>query len=383
MPKTSFPDPAKTPAKHPPAEEPSAGNQPAKKSTVGESIEGKPPREKFTGKPPLTGAPARITQISLQDVYYIYKGKSVDVVALRGFTGTFRPGEITVVMGPSGCGKTTLLNVVAGILTPSSGEVRYGDALVANFSARQLAAIRRSQVGYVFQTRNLLSHLTVAENLRFTLHLNGITGTTATARLQELGNALDLQGFLKHKPHELSGGQRQKAALAVVMAPDPAVLLADEPTGDLDATSRDEVIRLFAQVRARDPARIIVIVTHDPAVLRVADRALFMEDGKPRTTMAGPELDTWLGTADGTDGGLGDGTTASTGPPTTPAGAESLLGFPPGLERPTSAQERVAQLDAVLARVSELESWIHKERNKLRVGALGRLNMPKSSPHEE
>ena len=198
---------------------------------------------------------------------------------LRGVDLDVRAGEFLALLGRSGSGKSTLLNLIGGIDRPDAGDIRIADARVTALSERERTLFRRRHIGFVFQFYNLLPTLTVEENLLLPLELNGRTGTAATdavARLlEEVGLADRAQAF----PDRLSGGEQQRIAVARALVHDPALVLADEPTGTLDAETGRAVLELFDRLlRAR--GKTLVIVTHSKAVTRIADRVLTLEDGR-------------------------------------------------------------------------------------------------------
>jgi putative ABC transport system ATP-binding protein len=195
------------------------------------------------------------------------KGIDLDVV----------PGETVAVMGPSGCGKSTLLHLLGGLDRPSAGEIRLADARLDQLGEHSLARVRRTSIGFVFQAFHLVEELTAAENVELPALLAGRSPRAARTRAQELLEQVGLHDRARHLPSALSGGQRQRVAIARALSNEPRVVLADEPTGNLDSASTLEVLRLLEQLRAG--GQTLVIVTHDERVAATADRLISMRDG--------------------------------------------------------------------------------------------------------
>ena len=199
------------------------------------------------------------------------------VDALRGVTVGFRPGTFTAIMGPSGSGKSTLMHILAGLDRPTSGWVEIAGTRLDTLDDRELTLLRRRQVGFIFQSFNLLPVLTAEENVLLPLR---IAGRTADPQwLETLITTIGLADRRTHRPSELSGGQQQRVAVARALITRPAVLFADEPTGNLDSVSSRDVLALLR--RAVDTfGQTIVMVTHDPTAAAIADRVLFLADGR-------------------------------------------------------------------------------------------------------
>ncbi len=198
--------------------------------------------------------------------------------AVREVNLNLAPGEYTVVMGPSGCGKSTLLHLLGGLERPTSGEVFLGGRRLDTQSESQLAVLRRRQIGFVFQFFNLIGNLTAADNVELPALLAGVEPGEARRRRGELFQALGLTGKENVVPARLSGGEQQRAALARALVNRPALLLADEPTGNLDTQNAREVLRLIKESHREGQG--VLMVTHDPRVASAADRVLFMRDGQ-------------------------------------------------------------------------------------------------------
>jgi putative ABC transport system ATP-binding protein len=206
-----------------------------------------------------------------------YSAGGVDVLALRGIDLALAEGEFVAVMGPSGCGKSTLLNLLGGLDRPSAGQVVVRDKRIDQLSETRLAELRRREIGFVFQFFNLVPSLTVAENIELPALLAGASRSDAKARREELLGSVGLAGKSEFGPAQLSGGEQQRVALARALVNRPTVLLADEPTGNLDTASAREVLELLG--RARAEGQTLLLVTHDPRVAAAADRIVLLRDG--------------------------------------------------------------------------------------------------------
>jgi len=198
--------------------------------------------------------------------------------ALREASLSVRPGEVLLMMGPSGSGKTTLLSIMGAILRPTTGRVIIGGVDVASLPERHLPGVRLRHLGFVFQGFNLFPALTVAENVAIALDIRGERGPGADARVAEALAAVDLSEKADTLPRDLSGGQKQRVAIARALVGQPSIVLADEPTASLDATSGRRVMDLLRTLATRD-GRAVVIVTHDQRTFEYADRAVHIDDG--------------------------------------------------------------------------------------------------------
>jgi len=192
---------------------------------------------------------------------------------------TLNNGELVAVQGPSGCGKTTLLNLVGGIDRPTAGRIEVDGTNIVDYSPADLVRYRRNQVGFVFQFFNLVPTLTAEENIQLPMRLAGKSGSERDARAKELLKLIGLEKRGLHFPDELSGGEQQRIAIATALANDPSLLLADEPTGELDTKTGHEVLELFRCLND-DFKKTILVVTHDQRVANIAHRILQIEDGK-------------------------------------------------------------------------------------------------------
>jgi ABC-type lipoprotein export system ATPase subunit len=211
-------------------------------------------------------------------LYHIYRGAAVETVALRGARLALAAGSWTSVVGPSGSGKSTLLHVLAGLLQPSGGSVRLDGEDLTRLSAPERARRRRRDIGVVLQRDNLHPLLDLEGNVALPLRLDGRPPREVRARVEGLLKEVGLADRRRHRPAQLSGGEAQRAAVAVALAPLPRVLLADEPTGELDEASATGVLDLLEAHRGREGSAILT-VTHNPRVAERADRRLAMRDG--------------------------------------------------------------------------------------------------------
>ena len=230
---------------------------------------------------PTDGAPAYIVCSGL---FKIYKAAGLEVVALRGLELNVLAGEIIAIVGASGSGKSTLLNILAGYDAPSAGTARVGGYDLLNMTGSEVVEYRRHEVGFIWQetSRNLFPYLSSAENVELPMVLTGVSATERSERAEMLLGMVGLEHRLHHKPAQLSGGEQQRVAIAVSLANDPPLLLADEPTGELDDLTGQEILDLFNDVN-QELGTTIVIVTHDPAVATSVGRAITIRDGRTST----------------------------------------------------------------------------------------------------
>ena len=215
------------------------------------------------------------------DLYKIFKVADIEVMALQGLDLTVRQGELVGVVGASGSGKTTLMNVLGGLTRPSAGRVIVDGQNLLKHSTRELTAYRQVEVGFVWQqaSRNLIPYLSALDNIKLPMTLAGRAGRDIDLRARALMDMVGLADRFDHKPAQLSGGEQQRVAIAVALANEPKLLLADEPTGDLDSVTSDQVYDLFQRLN-RELGLTICIVSHDPLIARHVGRVVAIRDGK-------------------------------------------------------------------------------------------------------
>ncbi len=217
--------------------------------------------------------------IEARDLAKTYRLGQVDVQALRGVDADVAAGEYIAITGPSGSGKSTLMHILGCLDSPTAGTYRLDGEDVSALSGKRLAQVRNRKVGFVFQTFNLMPRLTVEENVALPLkYRGGVTRGERRARALKLLERLGLSPRVGHRPDELSGGERQRVAIARALVGEPAILMADEPTGNLDSQAGSEVLKTFAELHAA--GHTIVLVTHDPGVAARAQRVIHMSDGR-------------------------------------------------------------------------------------------------------
>ena len=216
--------------------------------------------------------------LKMEKVSKNYQHRGQVVKALDGATVQIVKGDFVSVVGPSGSGKSTLLLMLGGMLSPSSGRVLLKDESIYDLTSDGRARLRKENIGFVFQTFNLVPYLTALENVQIPIYLAGGDEETQEERATALLQRVGLEDRVDHKPTELSVGQQQRVALARMLANDPAIILADEPTGNLDPETADQVIRFFEEFN--DEGRIVVMVTHDPRAAARAKRTLKLAEGR-------------------------------------------------------------------------------------------------------
>ena len=216
--------------------------------------------------------------VEVRDLIKIYKSGSLEVQALRGLSVNVMRGEMVALIGPSGSGKSTLLNIIGGLDKATAGSIMVMDADLSKFTNTQLVEFRRRTVGHVFQNANLIPTLTAAENIELPMAALGISKHMRERRVEELIGVVGLKDRMEHKPSELSGGEQQRIALASALANDPPLLLADEPTGELDTENAMIVVNYLGKIN-KELGKTVIMVTHDPRVARAATRILRIQDG--------------------------------------------------------------------------------------------------------
>ena len=227
-----------------------------------------------------SAAPSRDDDLMIdaRDVVRTYDTGRVQVRALRGVTLPVRRGEMVAIMGPSGCGKTTLLNCLSGLDDIDEGSVLIDGADLSALGDARRTEFRARRMGFIFQLYNLLPVLSAIENVELPLLVSGISAREARGKAERSLEQVHLMDWAKHKPAELSGGQRQRVTIARALVNDPAIVWADEPTGDLDSTNAGEILDLMVDLNAR-VGQTFVIVTHDPNIANRTHRIVFMTDG--------------------------------------------------------------------------------------------------------
>lgn len=238
------------------------------------------------------------TIVRTKEVRKVYQMGKVEVEALRGINLEVRAGEYLSIMGPSGSGKTTLFNMIGALDKPSAGRVYINDVDVAQLDAFELAWLRCRMIGYIFQTFNIIPVMTALENVTLPMIFAGMTTDESRDKGVELLKRVGLGDRLSHKPFELSGGQQQRVAVARAMANDPSLLLADEPTGNLDIQTGTEIIELMKQMNEEDGVTIIS-ATHDHKMLSASDRIVWIADGRIDRIEARGDIKIELGTIEG------------------------------------------------------------------------------------
>jgi putative ABC transport system ATP-binding protein len=219
------------------------------------------------------------SMVQVRNVTKVYERGAQKVEVLHGLTLDIPQGDFVALMGPSGSGKTTLLNLIGGLDQPSSGEILVGGSRIDKLSSGQLAQWRANNVGFVFQFYNLMPVLTAEGNVELPLLLTKLNSAQRKKNVAVALNVVGLADRAKHKPKELSGGQEQRVAIARALVSDPQLLVCDEPTGDLDRKTADEILGLL-QVLNREHGKTIVMVTHDPKAAEFARRTLHLEKGQ-------------------------------------------------------------------------------------------------------
>ena len=217
--------------------------------------------------------------VRVTDVTKVFKLGKIDVQALKGVDLEIAKGDYISIMGPSGSGKSTLFNMIGGLDKPTAGKVFIDEVDIAQLDAYELAWLRCRKIGYIFQTFNIIQVMTALENVTLPMIFAGLNNDAAVEKGMELLDLVGLGDRFSHKPFELSGGQQQRVAVARALANDPAIILADEPTGNLDLTTGEEIIAMLKRL-SQDRGVTVISATHDFKMLNVSDRVIWIRDGR-------------------------------------------------------------------------------------------------------
>jgi putative ABC transport system ATP-binding protein len=223
--------------------------------------------------------PSSDDMIWIRELIKVYKSGKIEVTALRGVSTEIKKGEIVAIIGPSGCGKTTLLNIIGGLDDATAGKVYVNGKNIRNMKEDKLVQFRRGTVGFIFQNFNLIPSLTAKQNIELPMRLNKLPLNLRSERIAKLFKSIGLEERMDHRPEQLSGGEQQRVAFAVALANDPPLILADEPTGELDTRTGQEIMEIFKAL-SRQLGKTELIVTHDQRIADFADRTLKIMDGK-------------------------------------------------------------------------------------------------------
>ena len=216
--------------------------------------------------------------IETKDLWKVYQMGKIEIQALRGVDVGVTEGEYVAIMGPSGSGKSTLMNLLGCLDTPTRGEYRLAGKLVSDMSEDELAIVRNREVGFVFQTFNLLSRASALKNVELPLVYNGTPSRERVEKAEAALDMVDLTDRMDHKPNELSGGQRQRVAIARALVNSPSIIFADEPTGNLDTATSYEIMELFGKLNREGIT--LIVVTHETDIANYTNRILHVRDGK-------------------------------------------------------------------------------------------------------
>jgi putative ABC transport system ATP-binding protein len=238
--------------------------------------------------------------VRVTNVTKSFKLGKVDVEALKGIDLQISKGDYISIMGPSGSGKSTLFNMIGGLDKPSSGKVFIDEVDIAQLDAYELAWLRCRKIGYIFQTFNIIQVMTALENVTLPMVFAGLNNDTAVEKGMQLLDLVGLGDRFSHKPFELSGGQQQRVAVARALANDPAIILADEPTGNLDLTTGEEIIALLKRL-SQERGVTVISATHDFKMLNVSDRVIWIRDGRVDKIENREELSISIGQIDSRD----------------------------------------------------------------------------------
>jgi putative ABC transport system ATP-binding protein len=238
--------------------------------------------------------------VRVKSVTKTFKLGKIDVQALKGVDLEISKGDYISIMGPSGSGKSTLFNMIGGLDKPSSGKVFIDEVDIAQLDAYELAWLRCRKIGYIFQTFNIIQVMTALENVTLPMVFAGLNNDAAVEKGMQLLDLVGLADRFSHKPFELSGGQQQRVAVARALANDPAIILADEPTGNLDLTTGEEIIALLKRL-SQERGVTVISATHDFKMLNVSDRVIWIRDGRVDKIENREELSISIGQIDSRD----------------------------------------------------------------------------------
>ena len=216
--------------------------------------------------------------IEMAGIEKVYDTGKLQVAALRGIDLVIREREFVSIVGPSGSGKSTLLNIIGCLDTPTDGSYRLAGEEVAGFDGDRLADVRNRKIGFIFQSFNLLPQITAYDNVELPLLFKGVSARKRKRRVEELFEQVGLADRMQHKPTELSGGQMQRVAIARALACEPDLVLADEPTGNLDSSSGADILHVFQ--RLAEAGNTLLVITHDPAIAQRTERIVTLQDGE-------------------------------------------------------------------------------------------------------
>jgi len=216
--------------------------------------------------------------VAIENLCKAYKIGSFELFVLRDMNLSIEQGQYVAIMGPSGSGKSTLLNVLGCLDRPTRGTYRLAGQDVSKLNDDDLSMIRGSRIGFIFQSYNLIAQLNVIENIEVPMYYQGFSEHDSAERAKELAKIVGLGDRIRHRPAELSGGEQQRVAIARALANEPLIILADEPTGNLDSESGSEIMKILSDLHKRD--RTLVIVTHDPNIAEKAERTVYLLDGR-------------------------------------------------------------------------------------------------------
>ncbi len=217
--------------------------------------------------------------IKVKNVRKTYMGNGIEVKAVRGIDLTIKSGEFTAIVGPSGSGKTTFLNTISGLDSPTEGEIQLNGKDLRKMNGKELSDMRRDNIGFIFQSYNLIPVLTVEENIEYIMMLQGIKASERKKRVSQILKEVELSGFEDRFPPQLSGGQQQRVAVARAMVSNPTLILADEPTANLDSKTSNSLLDMMKRLN-KETNMTFLFSTHDPLIMEKADRVITLKDGK-------------------------------------------------------------------------------------------------------